>query len=216
MNPAAATGVLRLGVNMEQPDEELIGGVIRKEQEAFAVLFRRYRQTVHSHLVQILRDSAAADDLTQEVFLRLWHRADQWKQEAAFRSWLLRIATNLAFNHLRTLKRRRETSLEPPSQLTDDEDDSLVPGWMIDASTPDPGELLAQAEQRQLLRQIVRELSAEKQEVFRLIHDAEMETREVASQLGIPEGTVKSRIHHARKQIARSWRQLAAEWEDDR
>ncbi|MDP6983801.1 MAG: sigma factor, partial [Candidatus Latescibacteria bacterium] len=46
-------------------------------------------------------------DLTQEVFLRLWHRAAQWKREAPLESWLRRIGTNLALNHLRTIRRRR-------------------------------------------------------------------------------------------------------------
>ena len=158
---------------MEQSDKELVCGVVRGEQEAFSVLFQRYRAVIHSHLARIIRDAAAADDLTQEVFLRLWRRAEQWKGQAAFRSWLLRIATNLAFNYLRTVKRRRE--------------------------------------QHNLLQRFVDQLPEEKQEVFRLIYDAHMETREVVAELGIPEGTVKSRIHHARRQIARSWRELDSE-----
>jgi RNA polymerase sigma-70 factor (ECF subfamily) len=96
-----------------------------------------------------------------------------------------------------------------------DEDESPVPAWMIDASTQGPDQATEQAEQRRLLRRFVSGLSEEKQEVFRMIHDEEMETREVAETLGIPQGTVKSRLHHARKQIAREWRQLTTEWEDD-
>jgi RNA polymerase sigma-70 factor, ECF subfamily len=199
---------------MEQRDKELVAGVVRGEQEAFAVLFQRYRAVVQGHLGRIIRDAAAADDLTQEVFLRLWHRAEQWKGQAAFRSWLLRIATNLAFNYLRTVKRRREQPIQFVSATEEDEDESLAPGWMIDASTLGPDEALAQSEQRHLLQRFVDQLPEEKQEVFRLIYDAHMETREAAAELGIPEGTVKSRLHHARRQIARSWQELDSEGED--
>jgi len=199
---------------MEQSDKELVRGVVRGKQEAFSVLFERYRAVVHSHLTRIIRDAAAADDLTQEVFLRLWRRAGQWREQAAFHSWLLRIATNLAFNYLRTVKRRREQPIQFIPLSEEDEEESTVPSWMIDASTLGPDEALAQSEQRSLLQRLVDQLPEEKQEVFRLIYDAHMETREVAAELGIPEGTVKSRIHHARRQIARSWQELDSEGEN--
>ena len=119
----------------------------------------------------------------------------------------------MAFNYLRTLKLRREQPIQFVSATEEDEDESLAPGWMIDASTLGPDEALAQSEQRHLLQRFVDQLPEEKQEVFRLIYDAHMETREAAAELGIPEGTVKSRLHHARRQIARSWQELDSEWE---
>lgn len=199
---------------MEQTDRELVDRVARRDQEAFALLFERYRASVSRHLERILRDAAAADDLTQEVFLRLWDRAGQWKAEAALRSWLLRIATNLALNHLRTVKRRREQPIEAPQFQEDDEEESPVPEWMVDDTVPRPDEALDRAERRRLLDRSVEQLSEEKREVFRRVYDDHMEAREVAAELGIPEGTVKSRMHHARKEIARSWQELGIEWED--
>lgn len=199
---------------MEQTDRELVDKVVHGEQEAFALLFQRYRAAVCHHLGRILRDPGAADDLTQEVFLRLWERAGQWKAEATLRSWLLRIATNLAFNHLRTVKRRREQPIESPLPREEDEEEGIVPTWMIDAATLRPDEVLVQTERRRLLHRTVDTLSEEKREVFRLLYEAHLETRQVATELGIPEGTVKSRMHHARKEIARSWQELGIEWED--
>ena len=199
---------------MEQTDRELVDQVVHREQGAFALLFQRHRAPICHHLGQILRDPAAADDLTQEVFLRLWERAGQWKAEATLRSWLQRIATNLALNHLRTVKRRREQPIKPPPPREEDEEEGTVPTWMIDAATLRPDEALDQAERWRLLHQTVGKLSEEKQEVFRLLYEAHLETRQVAAELGIPEGTVKSRMHHARKEIARSWQELGIEWED--
>lgn len=200
---------------MQPSDEELVSGVYGGDHEAFAALYRRYQADVQHHLARIIRDAAAAEDLTQEAFLRLWHRAGQWKGEGPFRPWLLRIATNLALNHLRALRRRRETPIPSRTPLDEDDEDGLVPGWMVDASAVRPDDALIDAERRARVRRIIDALPAGKQEVLRMVYDAHMETREVAAQLGIPEGTVKSRMHHARRHIARSWQQLEAEWEDD-
>jgi len=193
---------------MTPSDESLIERVLERDAHAFETLFNRYGEMVCHHLTRIVRDRASADDLAQEVFLRVWDRAEQWNGEGPFRAWLFRIATHLAFNHLRSVHRRREQTLEAPRPPVDEEDENPVPAWMIDASTPGPDALLERAEQRGLLRRFIDELPEDKREVFRMIHDAEMEVREVAERLGIPEGTVKSRLYHARKQIAREWQDL--------
>ena len=199
---------------MSHTDRELADGVVSGDEDAFTLLFDRYERGLRDHVRRIVRDDAAADDLTQEVFLRLWRRAEQWTGQGAFQAWLLRIATNLALNHLRSVRRRREQPLEFHAPSDDAEEENRAPAWMIDTSSLGPDEVLEQAEQRRLLHRFVGELSEEKQEVFRMIHDAQMETRDVAQRLGIPEGTVKSRIHHARRHIAREWQELAAEWEN--
>jgi RNA polymerase sigma-70 factor, ECF subfamily len=197
---------------LEPTDEELVDRVIRKQQEGFSLLFERYRATVCSHLNGIVREPATADDLTQEVFLRLWNRADQWNGDGALPAWLLRIATHLALNHLRTVKRRREQPIQP-APVTDT-DPADVPAWMVDASTLAPDEATARNEHRQLLHRVVDTLPEDKQVVVRMIYDAHRSTQQVADELGIPEGTVKSRLFHARQQIARSWQEMGIDWED--
>ena len=215
MNPGGAGGVNRVEVGLGKSDEELVRGVIEGRQDDFAVLFERYRADVLRHLRRIHRHDEDAADVTQEVFLRLWHRAGQWKGDGPLLAWLLRIATNLALNHIRSVRRRREQPLQPPPAMAGEEEDSRVPEWMIDASTLPPDEVLALAERRRLLRGLVTRLPEDGREVIRLIYDGHMNTRQAAAELGIPEGTVKSRIHHARKQIARSWRDLGIDWEED-
>ena len=150
------------------------------------------------------------------MFLRLWHRAGQWKGDGPLLAWLLRIATNLALNHIRSVRRRREQPLQPPPAMDgEEEDETRVPEWMIDASTLPPDEILAVAERRRLLRGLLTRLPEDGRRVIRLVYDGHLNTRQAATELGIPEGTVKSRIHHARKQIARSWRDLGIDWEED-
>lgn len=197
---------------MEPTDEELVDRVMRQEQQGFSLLFERHRAVVCSHLNRIVREPATADDLTQEVFLRLWNRADQWTGDGPLPGWLSRIATNLALNHLRTVKRRREQPIQPAPVA--DAEDIDMPGWMIDASTLAPDEAAARNEHRHLLHRVVDRLSEDKQVVIRMVYDAHRSTRQVADELGIPEGTVKSRLYHARQQIARSWQEMGIDWED--
>ena len=194
---------------MTPSDESLIERILRRDAHAFETLFGRYGEAIGRHVARIVWDNATADDLVQEVFLRVWDRADQWSGQGPFRAWLFRIATHEALNHLRAVHRRREQPFERPRPSADEEDEGFVPGDTIDASALGPDALLEQAEQRGLLRRFIDELPEEKREVLRMIHDAEMDIREVAERLGIPAGTVKSRLHHARKQIAREWKDIS-------
>ncbi len=199
---------------MEQNDEELVDRMMRREQEGFSLLFQRHRAMVYNHLEGIVRDPATADDLTQEVFLRLWHKATQWKREGALSSWLLRIGTNLALNHLRSVRRRREQPIHPPSETSDTGAAQVDIPALIDSCALPADEEAARSQYRRMLLKVVDQLPDEKQIVVRMIYDAHMETRQVAAELGIPEGTVKSRLFHARQQIARSWKELGIDWED--
>ena len=199
---------------MTPSDGYLAKRVLKRDAHAFEALFGRYGEAVCCHLARIVRDRAAAEDLAQEAFLRVWDRAEQWDGRGPFRAWLFRIATNLALNHLRSVQRRREQPLEIPADPYDEEDETTVPGWMVDAAALGPDAVLEQAEQRRLLRRFVDDLPEEKREVFRMVHDAEMEIRDVAERLSIPEGTVKSRLHYARRRIAREWQEIQTEWED--
>ena len=89
-----------------------------------------------------------------------------------------------------------------------------MPGWMVDASALGPDEIFDLAEQRELLSQLLDELPEEKRELLHLVHDEEMNYEEVAEALGIPVGTVKSRMYHTIKLLSRQWRQNNTKWEN--
>ena len=195
-------------------DPELMARVREYDVDAFETLSARYRESIYRHVLATIHDSSASEDIVQEVFLRIWTRAEQWHGRGSFKAWLFRIATNLALNHLRTLRRHRQQPLEALPDPLDEDDESSVPSWMVDHSLPGLDVLLEENERRQLLQQLIEELPEEKRAVFRLVHDAEMETRQVAQTLGIPEGTVKSRLYYATRRLAQKWRDLQQEWED--
>jgi RNA polymerase sigma-70 factor, ECF subfamily len=188
-------------------DRELIERALAGDVSAFETLLERYRAPIRRHLLRYTHDDTAAQDLLQETFLRVWTRGEQWDGRGTFRAWLYRVATNLALNHLRAVRRRHETSLEVEGEA-EMEDADLVPAWMIDDTTLGPQAALEQAEERQQIRRLVAALPDEKRAVFRLVHEMEMTIHDAAAQLEIPEGTVKSRLHYARKQLADDWQAL--------
>jgi RNA polymerase sigma-70 factor (ECF subfamily) len=186
-------------------DAQLMSRVAGSDPDAFDALAERYEKAITLRLRDIIRDSDADRDLTQEVLLRVWTHADQWDGRGSLNGWILRIATNTALNHLRTVRRRRESPLEFSAEEQD---------YEADTSALRPEEAVELAERNRLFRQLVEELPADKQEVLRLVHESGMEVQEVAEALGVPEGTVKSRLHYARKRLAREWRNLEREWEE--
>jgi RNA polymerase sigma-70 factor (ECF subfamily) len=190
---------------LTQPsDPQLIRQIQAGDPAAFEVLFARYRPAIGAHIARIVREPAATEDLVQEVFLRLWTRAEQWQGSGSVKGWLYRIATNLSLNHLRSVKRRPQQPLEIPAD--DGDDDSPVPGWMVDASALTPEAQLEIVEQQKLLGQLISALPPDKQDVFRMVYDDEMDLHSVADALQIPEGTVKSRLYHGRKRIAEQFK----------
>jgi len=141
-----------------------------------------------------------AEDLLQEVFLRLWTLPAQWTGRGSVAAWLGRIAVNLALNHLRSQRRRPHRSLRGPRT---DADEGLDPDWLADESSLDPVELLERAEEMEAFRRSVESLPEAKRAVVKMIHEDEMDIPAVAEKLGIPEGTVKSRLYYSIRRLAR-------------
>ncbi len=199
-----------------QSDRELMEQIRERNAPAFEVLFERYRHLLLKHILHIIRDERAAEDLVQEVFLRVWTSAAQWDGRGELRSWLYRIATNLALNHLRTVHRRRQQPLEIPEDSYDDEDgiSTQTPTWLIDGASPDPQAMLEQAEISEFLWELVDDLPDGKRDVLHLVYGAEMDIRQAADELGVPIGTVKSRLHYTLKRLARECKELGINWNE--
>lgn len=189
-------------------DNDLIRLVAEQDSAAFDLLHNRYKQELRRHLLRMVRDEGAAEDLLQEVFLKLWENAGRLAEHGALKAWVFRVGTNLALNRLRRVRRRKELPLEIPGGAYDEADESFAPGWMVDASSLGPDALAEQAEQRGIIRRLVNELPDGKREAIRLVYDSGMEIREAAQMLGVPSGTVKSRLHYAAKRLARKWEDI--------
>ena len=199
-----------------QSDRELIEQIRERNSDAFEILFERYRYVLQKHILRTVRDESASEDLVQEVFLRVWTCAVQWNGRGELRSWLYRIATNLALNYLRTVHRRRQQPLEIPEDSYDDEDGdpAYMPAWLIDNTWLEPQTMLERAEQTEFLWEFVDDLPDTKREVLHLVYAEEMEIRQVADELGVPIGTVKSRLHYTLRRLARELKELGIDWDE--
>jgi RNA polymerase sigma-70 factor (ECF subfamily) len=181
-----------------------------RDEDAFDAITERYREPLLGFLIaQVNGDRAAADDLLQETFLRLWTRADTYDGRGPVKAWLFRIAANLAQNYRRTLSRRREAalSLSEEDGGEDTEIMSPVPSRLIEDAAHGPDAATCRSDERTRLIGLLADLPDETREMLRLVWEEESELRTVAARFGLPEGTVKSRLHYTRKRLARVWRE---------
>jgi RNA polymerase sigma-70 factor, ECF subfamily len=187
-------------------DRELLTDVALQHEAAFEQLCTRYQALLHRHILRIMRNPETADDLLQDTLLRIWMHARQWDGRGSARGWLFRIATNVALNALRTQRRRPQIPLQPPA-----DSDLAGASWEADPAMG-PEELAERADEYARLRSLIAGLPEEKREVLRLIHNDELRIDEVAQRLGIPSGTVRSRLHYATRQLASSWLEETEEY----
>ena len=100
------------------------------EQIGIAELYDRYAESLKHHIHRIVRDNDAAEDLLQELFFRVWTTRASWQASGSIEAWLTRIASNISFNYLRSVRRRRETPLAGASLDDDESGDSCQSlGW---------------------------------------------------------------------------------------
>jgi RNA polymerase sigma-70 factor (ECF subfamily) len=204
---------VELDVDSSLTDLELIQHILDRQGWAFDLLFERYVEAVSRHISRVVNDQSAAEDLLQETFLRVWTHAGQWSGQGSFKGWLFRIATNLSLNHLRSRRRHPEQPLEAQRDLDEGEEPPDTPAWLVDMASLRPDESVEQSETNARLRQIIQDLPKEKREIFQMVHQMEMSLQDAAGQLGIPEGTAKSRLYYARQHITEQWRVWQAEQE---
>jgi RNA polymerase sigma-70 factor (ECF subfamily) len=170
-------------------DQTLMKKVQSGDKRAFELLYERYQPVIRCYLLRILHSEPVADDVAQDVFLRVWTHARQWSAKGPFKAWLYRIATNQAFDTLRTASRHPEQPLSDPDSQPGDEDEIYrFQEWIIDTSTLEPDVALEIAERQRQLWRLIDQLPEEKRAVFSLVAQMEMSIQNVAEKLGIPEG----------------------------
>ncbi len=174
------------------PDRDLITRTAAKDRAAMHALYARHNVRVFRFLMGRVRNEAIAEELTNEVFLDVWRLAGRFEGRSAVSTWLLAIAHNKAMSLLR---KRREDELEDEvaEQVVDDSDD--------------PEESEQKRSKAEAMRETINALSDEHREVIDLVYYHEKSVREVAEIAGIPEATVKTRMHYARKALGELMKQ---------
>lgn len=174
-------------------DLELMLRVSRGDADSFGVLLNRHRGPLLSYFVRMVRDRALAEDLAQEVFLRVYQARERYQPEARFTTWLYRIATNLALNALRDRRSEPlvlEAAMDPERELAS-------PLERAPDGRPTAEERLAESDRQRLIREAIEALP-EKQRAAVILHKyQEVDYRQIASILKVSESAVKSLLFRA-------------------
>lgn len=185
-------------------DEELLTQFRDGQTESFGVLVRRYERELYGYLRRYLGDGDLAEDVFQNTFLQLYIKKDQYDPERPVRPWLYTIATHQAIDALRRQGRHQAVSLDQKGEeLPNGEIKSLLE--MLEARGPGPADRLQGEELRQQVRAGVDNLPDFLRQVVVLAYYQGLKYREIAEVLGIPEGTVKSRLHAALLKLQEAW-----------
>jgi RNA polymerase sigma-70 factor (ECF subfamily) len=159
-----------------------------------------------------LGDAELAEDVFQATFLQVHRKCGQFEEGRSFRPWLYSIATHMAIDAMR--KERRHPVLSFDAQPVSGEEpemdrDAFV--QLLASQGPSPADLLEEEERRAWARQAVQDLPDQLRIAVLLVYYQGLKYREVAEILGIPEGTLKSRIHAALVKLNLAWRQKERE-----
>jgi RNA polymerase sigma-70 factor (ECF subfamily) len=183
----------RVGL-VSEDDRDAVRRVQAGDTEAFEPLVEKYKRKVFRLAYQVLRDQEEALDVAQEAFVKAFRALPAFKGDSAFYTWLFRITMNVA------LDRKRQRATRVKSLGTDD----VTPEeWERTATStdPDPEDVASGAERRERIRKGLDSLSEHHRTIIILSDIEGLQYREIAEVLGIPMGTVMSRLHHARKRL---------------
>jgi len=184
-------------------DEELLAHFRENDDAlAFESLVRRYESELFSYLRRYLGNAEMAEDVFQATFLQVHLKKDQFEEGRRFRPWLYTIATNQAIDAQRRNKRHRMVSLD---HRTGGEDDVGTLVEMLSGSDRTADEKMEDEEAREWVRTAVGDLPETLRTALLLVYHQGMKYREAADVLGIPVGTVKSRLHAALLRLNETW-----------
>ncbi|RMF75765.1 MAG: sigma-70 family RNA polymerase sigma factor [Planctomycetota bacterium] len=190
--------------NVESSEVRLLERAANGDRDARRELFERYREIAYRVARRITGRHADALDVVQDAFIRAFEKLDRFQRDAKFKTWLLRIVSNRALDVLRSRKVRLAMPLDHGSG------DDDAPGFSLpdpDAAEPTAG--IEQAELAVRLRQAIESLPLEQRTVFSMYASGDLTYGEIAEALGIPIGTVMSRLYHARRRLHEQLSDLA-------
>jgi RNA polymerase sigma-70 factor (ECF subfamily) len=191
----------------ETADEALMLRFQGGDRASFALLVKRHKTPIYNFILRQVRAAPAAEDLTQDVFVKIVQKAAEFKHEARFTTWAYAIARNVCIDHLRKMSLRRHPSLDHSDSgegpTLGERTADLRPTATVDRSA-------IGAELGVRITRAVEELPAEQREVFLLREVGHVPFKDIAQITGVPENTVKSRMRYALERL----QQALEEYED--
>ena len=183
----SATSVPAHAAGETSSDEMLIARIAGGDRLAMQTLFARHRTAVYRWLLRMVGNEATAEDLLSDVFLDVWRQAGRFQARSAVSTWLLAIAR---FKALSARRSRKDAELDETIEAT------------VADSTDNPEVVLQKKSRDQFVRTALTTLSLEHREIIDLVYYHDKSVDECAQILGVPSGTVKTRMFYARKKMA--------------
>ena len=181
---------------MERTEALLIADLCEGDETALAPLVEKYKRMVYRLAMQITKNHADADDVMQETFIKVYRSIRTFRKDAAFETWIYRITVNEALNFVKRRERQRESALETAPEA----EYEATMRYRTQLAN-DPHVQAEKAELRHHVTTAVNSLSLKHRTVV-ILHEFEGLTHaEIASILNCSEGTVRSRLHYARKKL---------------
>jgi len=189
----------------EMDDHSLLAATREGDEAAFQEIVRRYRNQITNYVYRMIDDYDRAVDIAQETFVRVYMNMERYQATYSFSTYIYRIAHNLAITELRQRKRRRLIPL--PTFFSDKDSEE------VEVDLPDQGQMLADeamiaSERRQAVTTAIASLPEKYRAALVLCDLEEKSYEEISEVLGLPTGTVKSRINRARNLLKEKLREL--------
>ena len=160
-------------------------------EAAYEELYRLLSHRIYAFVRRMIDSAAAADEIMVDIMYEVWRSAGRVRADSRVTTWILAVARN-------------KVTMALGSGANIQDDDGKWFAGAVEAAIPDGVALLAQKQSRELIQRCIRELPEKHRECLHLVHYEEMSLPEVAAFLGIPEGTVKSRLSQARAKLGKS------------
>lgn len=189
-------------------DEELVRRFHDGDASAFETLARRYQRPLFNFILRSVRERDRAEELLQDVFLKVVQRSSEFQGSSKFSTWLYTIARNLCIDTSRKMVFRRHRSLDAPLSSSEGEGATLLDRVAGDAPAADRRVIGQDLQQR--IGRAIDDLPQEQREVFLMRELQNMAFKDIADVVGVPENTVKSRMRYALERLQRA----LSEYED--
>jgi RNA polymerase sigma-70 factor, ECF subfamily len=196
-----------LGVSgLALDDAQVVGLLVRRcisgDAAAWEEIVQRYHRRIYNVCYRFAGDAENAQDLTQEVFIKMYRTLNTYDSgKGAFMTWVTTITRNLLVDHFRKSKGDRVT--DSLDSITSEHEDAQPLSERIADRAPPPDASVQSRETREMVHLALQKLSPELREAVILRDLQDMDYREIATALRVPEGTVKSRINRGRAELAR-------------
>jgi RNA polymerase sigma factor (sigma-70 family) len=174
-------------------DYDLVQKARKGDQNSFAELMDRYRDSIYFMLLKMVQNKDDADDLTIEAFGKAFNRLDLYTPNFAFSTWLFKIASNNAIDFIR---RKKKNTISIDQAMGGDDGDEMYMDLKSDALTPE--ELSIKDQKMKIMRNVVQKLKPRYRQLVEMRYFEQLSYEEISEKLELPLGTVKAQLFRAR------------------